>query len=186
ALYLERGAFLAGHEAEEVEALWASVRAKAPRRMVPFDPRWFATLRSAAPVAPAGPPPVPPVPAGAPPDAPERAPWQAWGEAPDVAAFQGRHAERERLTHWLREERCRLVGVLGLGGIGKTALASRLAHDLAPHVDGLCWRSLRNAPPPQEWLGAAIAALAPLPPVLPPALPARLALLLEVLRERRC
>src|SRR5205807_5159411 len=181
--YLERGAFLAGHEAQEAAALWASVRAKAPRRMVPFDPRWFATLRSAAPVAPAGPPPVP---AGAPPDAPERAPWQAWGEAPDVAAFQGRHAERERLTHWLLEERCRLVGVLGLGGIGKTALASRLAHDLAPHVDGLCWRSLRNAPPPQEWLGAAIAALAPLPPVLPPALPARLALLLEVLRERRC
>src|SRR5947208_3856952 len=93
ALYVERGAFPAGREAQEAAALWASVRAKAPRRMVPFAPRWFATLRSAAPVAPAGPPPVPPVPAGAPPDAPERAPWQAWGEAPDVAAFQGRHAE---------------------------------------------------------------------------------------------
>src|SRR5437016_2534542 len=95
ALYVERGAFLAGCAAEEAAALWASVRAKAPRRTPPFDAVWFATLRSAAAVAPAGPPPVP---AGAPPGAPERAPWQAWGEAPDVAAFQGRHAERERLT----------------------------------------------------------------------------------------
>jgi hypothetical protein len=41
-------------------------------------------------------------------------------------------------------------------------------------------------PPPEEWLGAAIAALAPTPPVLPPGLPARLGLLLGVLRERRC
>src|SRR5262249_26791547 len=77
------------------------------------------------------------------------------------------------------------VAILGLGGMGKTALATRLAQDLAPHFDALCWRSLRNAPPPEEWLGAAIAALAPGPPVLPAGLPARLGLPLGRLRARR-
>src|SRR5207248_11026726 len=110
-------------------ALSADLHREAAQRPPPSDDAWFASLRPARPVAPAGPPLVP---AGTTTDAPERALWQAWGEAPDVAAFQGRHAELGRLTHWLGEERCRLVGVLGLGGIGKTALATRLAHDLAP------------------------------------------------------
>src|SRR5439155_1272380 len=68
-----RGACPAGHEAEEAAALWASVRAKAPRRTVPFDPTWFASLRSAA--------------GGAAPAAPPR---HDWGDAPAVPVVQGR------------------------------------------------------------------------------------------------
>jgi transcriptional regulator with XRE-family HTH domain len=183
ALYLERGVFTAGHEGAEARALWELLRREAAQRTPPFDDAWFGTLRPTAPEDLAG---VARVPADAPPDAPERAQWRAWGEAPDVAAFQGRAVERETLERWLGAERCRVVALLGLGGIGKTALATRLAPDLAPYFEGLCWRSLRNAPPPEEWLGAAIAALAPVPPMLPPGLPSRLGLLLEVLRERRC
>ena len=69
-----------------------------------------------------------------------------WGEAPEVRVFQGRQAELQTLGRWLREDRCRMVLLLGLGGSGTTALATRLAQDLAPHIEGLCWRSLHNAP----------------------------------------
>jgi WD40 repeat protein/transcriptional regulator with XRE-family HTH domain len=184
ALYLERGVFSAGHEAEEAQALWEALRREAAHNTPPFDGAWFATLRPAAPLVPEGAG-VPPSPASGGGDVLERSQWQAWGEAPDVAAFQGRTSERELLERWLMEERCRVVALLGLGGIGKTALATRAAHDLAPRFAGLCWRSLRNAPPPEEWLADAIAALAAVPPVLPAGLPARLRLLLAVLRERR-
>jgi transcriptional regulator with XRE-family HTH domain len=56
ALYVERRAFGAGHEAGEAEALWATgeaealwatVRAKAPQRIGPFDTIWFASLPGA-------------------------------------------------------------------------------------------------------------------------------------------
>jgi WD40 repeat protein/transcriptional regulator with XRE-family HTH domain len=183
ALYLERGVFTAGHEAQEARALWEALRREAGHRTPPFDADWFARLHPASREVAADPSPVP---AGGPAAAPERTRWQTWGEAPDVAGFQGRQTEVETLRHWLVAERCQVVAVLGLGGIGKTALATHTARALAPNFDGLCWRSLRNAPPPEEWLSTAIGALAPTPPVLPPGLLARLELLLEVLRERRC
>src|SRR5437588_3551778 len=183
ALYVARQVFPAGREAEEARALWELLRRAGGQRTPPFDEAWFATLHPAAPAAPAG--------ARAPLGGADTAadqptgPQPDWGEAPEVSAFQGRRAELETLGRWLLQERCRVVALLGLGGIGKTALATRLAQDLAPHFAGLCWRSLRNAPPPEEWLGAAITALAPVPPVLPPGLSARLGLLLELLRARR-
>lgn len=75
-----------------------------------------------------------------------------WGEAPDVTAFYGRMAEREQLRRWLVDERCRLVALLGMGGIGKTALATWMAQELADHFELILWRSLRNAPPLGELL----------------------------------
>jgi transcriptional regulator with XRE-family HTH domain len=42
ALYLERGVFMVGHEAEEVEALWEALRRATRQRTPPFDATWFA------------------------------------------------------------------------------------------------------------------------------------------------
>src|SRR5207247_1238431 len=55
-----------------------------------------------------------------------------WDGAPDVRGFHGRAQELSTLKRWVLHERCRLVVLLGLGGIGKTMLAAKLTHDLAP------------------------------------------------------
>lgn len=77
-----------------------------------------------------------------------------WGEAVDVSVFYGRTAELATLNQWIISERCRLVALLGMGGIGKTALSVKLAHQLLNHSNPsgttefqfAIWRSLRNAP----------------------------------------
>ena len=44
------------------------------------------------------------------------------------------------------EDGCRLVGIFGIGGVGKTAFAAKLVREIAQEFDYLIWRSLRNAP----------------------------------------
>lgn len=69
-----------------------------------------------------------------------------WGEAPDVSLFYGRQRELGQLQQWIVQERCRLVGLIGMGGVGKTMLAAALGRGIAEGFDGILWRSLLNAP----------------------------------------
>ncbi|PSB30520.1 NB-ARC domain-containing protein [Stenomitos frigidus] len=72
---------------------------------------------------------------------------QDWGEAVDVSIFYGRTEEFSQLQQWIVNDHCRLVAVLGMGGIGKTALAVKLAQQLQDQFERIIWRSLRDAPP---------------------------------------
>lgn len=72
---------------------------------------------------------------------------QDWGEAIDISLFYGRTPELTQLEQWLVEERCHLVAILGMGGIGKTVLAVKLAEQIQQSFEYLIWRSLRHAPP---------------------------------------
>ena len=77
---------------------------------------------------------------------------QDWGDAPDLRVFYGRNQELEELEQWITEDRCRVIAVLGTGGIGKTILAARLAEKLQTAFQYVIWRSLQNALPLQDFL----------------------------------
>ncbi|BAY19167.1 putative Transcriptional Regulator, Fis family protein [Anabaenopsis circularis NIES-21] len=72
-----------------------------------------------------------------------------WGDAIDLEGFRGRDDEIRTLEEWIVNDllRCRLVAVLGMGGMGKTSIAAKVAKKIQPQFDYLIWRSLRNAPP---------------------------------------
>jgi WD40 repeat protein len=75
-----------------------------------------------------------------------------WGESLDTTIFYGRAAELSTLYQWIIPDYCRLVAVLGLGGIGKSALAAKIAHQVQGQFQYIIWRSLRNAPTLEELL----------------------------------
>src|SRR6266700_3387686 len=109
-----------------------------------------------------------------------------WGDALDVPSFYGREEELATLEQWVVEERCRVVSIEGMGGIGKSALAVSLMHQVAPHFEVVIWRSLRDAPACEALLDECLQVLAPQSLSLVPAsLERRLSLLLEHLREQR-
>ena len=107
---------------------------------------------------------------------------QDWGEAPGVPAFIGRTKELETLEQWIIQDRCQLVAILGMkgigktqlsmklgkgdrplpktqapiklgkGGIGKTDLSLKLIHGIQEQFDYVIWRRLLNSPPLQSIL----------------------------------
>jgi WD40 repeat protein len=185
AAMVEAGGFTPGQEQAEAAEFWAAVEAESTRAHPPFDAAWFASLltdraeHSAASPRTAAPEPQPL----------SRVTQQLqdgsdWSDAPDVLDFVGRDAELATLHTWILDERCQLIGVLGMGGIGKTRVAAKLARDVAPAFDRAYWRDLRNAPPVGEWLAGAIGVLSGQHLVPPEGEAARLRLLLQLLGER--
>ena len=75
-----------------------------------------------------------------------------WDAAPDVSVFYNRTDELATLNDWIVNQRCRLVAVLGMGGIGKTSLTVKLARQIQEQFDYLIWRSLLSAPSLEELL----------------------------------
>lgn len=75
-----------------------------------------------------------------------------WGEAIDILQFYGREQNLATLEHWILTDHCRLVGIFGLGGMGKTTLAVQISRQVQYQFDVVIWRSLRQAPTPQALL----------------------------------
>ncbi len=109
-----------------------------------------------------------------------------WEDAFAVPTFYGREWELRQLSEWVVQERCRVVGVLGLGGIGKSALSISLMHRAADHFEVVIWRSLRDAPTCEALLDDCLQIFASQPKSEPSSsFEQRLNLFLEYLRRQR-
>ena len=114
-------------------------------------------------------------------------PRQDWGEAMDVSAFYGREQELVELERWIVDDHCRLVALLSMGGLGKTALSVKLTQQVARHFNFVIWHSLQNAPPLENLLAECITFLSEQQKTdLPENVGERITLLLHYLRKARC
>ncbi len=112
---------------------------------------------------------------------------QDWGEAIDVSVFYGRNHELALLEQWLLHDRCRLVAILGMGGMGKTSLSVKLAEQVQHQFEFLFWRSLSYAPPFEELVTELVRFLSNQQELqLPETVEGKTARLLHYLRSSRC
>ena len=196
-LCVQQHVFAPGQEEEEIRALW-----NAAHQRVLLDEAWLAALLTRPSVPPAS------MLSTALPDSPSAAQPAAsslsgervasrglsatgsrvdWVGALDVSRFTGREAELADLSHWIVQEQCRLVAVLGMGGIGKSALVSLLGQHLAPQFEAVLWRSVRDAPSCEDLIADCLTFFSDTPPAaFPPLLEQRINQLIGRLQERRC
>jgi WD40 repeat protein/transcriptional regulator with XRE-family HTH domain len=199
-LCVQQQVFAPEQEEAEIRTLW-----KTAHQRVLLDEAWLAALLARSSAAPfpveeaesaavlsASPAPVqlsppaemPLAPAFAEPVATRRIDWVG---ALDVSRFTGREGELAELNHWIAHERCRLVALLGMGGIGKSALASLLGSRLTPHFETVLWRSVRDAPPCEELVADCLTFFSETPPAaFPASLEQRINLLVARLQASRC
>ena len=198
-LAIQERAFTAGQEGEEICALWQAARQK-----LFLDERWLSSLLSQQRFS---------HPHLAPQaveesttletckncglslstcvcssveSLPAPGPRVDWGEALAIPTFYGREEELAKLTQWIVQERCRVVSVLGMGGIGKSALAGSLMYEQAEHFEVVIFRSLRDAPALEALLDDCLQVLSPQAlSTLPTSLEKRISLLLSLLRTQR-
>ncbi len=79
-----------------------------------------------------------------------------WGNAPYIKQLYGREKELIEMKQWIENNNCRVLAILGVGGIGKTSLAVMLANQVKNGFISINWYSLQNAPPLQHILRSCI------------------------------
>ena len=110
-----------------------------------------------------------------------------WGEAPSVQIFYGREKELAEQERWIAGDRCRMVAVLGIGGIGKTALVKKSTEQMKDTFEYIFWRSLQNAPPLEHILRDCIQFFSDQQrTTLPQDIEDQISVLIEYLQEHRC
>jgi WD40 repeat protein/transcriptional regulator with XRE-family HTH domain len=191
--------FHAGQEAGEIRTLW-----KAAHQKVLIDEQWLSALlsqthppltllpaqqsKTTQPLEPTRttqplPEPAQPMLEAAQPVAEPRI---DWGDALAIPTFYGREQELALLEQWIVRERCRVISVLGMGGIGKSALSVSLMHQVAKHFQVVIFRSLRDTPSCETLLDDCLQMFSPqLLSAAPVNLERRISQLIEQLRKKR-
>ncbi|MCC3456343.1 MAG: NACHT domain-containing protein [Microcoleus sp. PH2017_29_MFU_D_A] len=112
---------------------------------------------------------------------------QNCSELPDISGFFGRREELGFLKNWISGDRCRLVAIFGMGGIGKTALCAQLAKQIQNEFEFVIWRSLSNQPSCQDLAAGLIQFICDCQgKKLPENLSDGISVLIEYLQAHRC
>ncbi len=147
ALGIEQHAFSTEHEVEEVQALW-----QASHQRVLLDEAWLNELLGSSP---------------------KQTPPTADGKRKEssivvhnlphaVAPFVNRTREIAEITQRLNDPNCRLLTLVGPGGIGKTRLAMRVAANCVDQFDdGVYFAPLQPLDSPEFILSAIIDVVSP-------------------------
>jgi WD40 repeat protein/DNA-binding CsgD family transcriptional regulator/transcriptional regulator with XRE-family HTH domain len=182
-LCVQQHVFAPGREEEEIRTLW-----KTAHQRVLLDEAWLrALLRTPTTPVFTSTTEVPAPPGKTPTKESAAFPRMDWVGALDVSHFTGREVELAELSHWMVHEQCRLIAILGMGGIGKSALVSLLGKQLAPQFDAVLWRSLRDAPSCEDLVADCLTFFSDTPPAeFPTSLERRIDQLVVRLQARRC
>ncbi|PSB41487.1 NB-ARC domain-containing protein [Chamaesiphon polymorphus] len=109
------------------------------------------------------------------------------GELDALDRFYGRTEELVTLTQWCLYDNCRLIFLVGMGGMGKTTLAAEIARQVGGYFDAIVWRSLLNLPPIKELCADLLECLSQQPILkLPDSLDEQIELLIACLKKNRC
>jgi len=112
---------------------------------------------------------------------------KTWFGLPDCDIFYGRAEEISTLDQWISTKQCRLVAIVGMGGMGKSSIALQITHQLGQGFDYVIWRSLRDAPPLSEILTELVSILSNQVEARLPDVPEQqVAKLLEYVNKSRC
>jgi hypothetical protein len=73
-------------------------------------------------------------------------PIQDLTQAPDTYGLYGRITELQQLNTLVVDEKCRVLALCGMGGIGKSALAAMLVYGILSKFEYVIWHNLHDAP----------------------------------------
>jgi AAA+ ATPase superfamily predicted ATPase len=65
-------------------------------------------------------------------------------KCPDLDLFYNRNSELENLSNLILENKCRLITITGISGIGKTSLAVKLVSEINHNFQAVIWLNLAN------------------------------------------
>jgi transcriptional regulator with XRE-family HTH domain len=131
--YLRLRVFYPGQEHQEALKLWDQVSQDAPQKLGTFDEIWFNNLLNQLTV------PCPDTSFNIRQQESQGAPFQS-------VELYGRETELIQLEEQVCTHNARLVGLMGIGGVGKTALAFKLTQIVKTKFQYVIWYSLANIP----------------------------------------
>ncbi|MEO1622599.1 MAG: AAA family ATPase [Cyanobacteria bacterium J06632_3] len=86
-----------------------------------------------------------------------------WHDAPELDLFQGRHDDLKLLKRWVLSPATshKLLAICGIGGIGKTYLALKLAQVTKGHFQQVIWLTAKGNQPPADFFTSLLPLLRP-------------------------